>query len=345
MERFYVCECSVSEWQENVLGDEANLFDDPRWVGTIGKRTGRAVFVFVKNHDHRIVAKAIGLALRGQRIGGDCLYFYTYPILAKNIGHLAKSIEKIKGYAARLGFSQVIVDYYNSQADTLEGVPLGFLPYKRIEYVVQYGNGSANRKLTSSIKGKIKQACKTNAYVEEVGSECVPYFLELIDSTRKSRLEKNRNDYNPFALPLFGPEDIVPLMQNGMIKLFACRDGQTSIHFIALCVMGVKGVYGLMNGCDDFGYQNGYPGFAIDFLIRKFQQEQYEYFNMGPIPNDQGNAMATFKTGLGAVPVVTYGLKTDFLVFPFRALNPLVKLARKMPYGTVVKKLSKIMRV
>ncbi|MFT3740004.1 MAG: hypothetical protein QM786_14725 [Breznakibacter sp.] len=344
MEKLEVYECSESEWSNALNGQKQSIFADPRWVGVMGEKSGKTLFLVVKQNN-RPIAKACGIAINVRHFGGTRLFFYTYPVVLPGEYILQKSMEAIRDYAGKHRYSQVIFDYYDRQVYDEGGFPQGFLPYKRAEFVIDYQNGYVGHKLTSSIKGKIKQALKTGPTVEEETWESIPYFIKLLEDTRQSRIGRNRNDYDPFSMPLFSERDIKPLIENGMIRVFSCRDSEQNIHFMAMCVMSKKGVYGLMNGCDEFGYKNGYPGYTIDYLIKKFQHEQYDYFNMGPVPKEQGNAMAVFKSGLGAVPIITYGLKTDFLVFPYQMANPVVRFARKIPYGPVLKKLSDLMRV
>ena len=199
----------------------------------------------------------------------------------------------------------------------------------------------------SSLRKKRNTAIRVQTTIFESKDEkMIKRLCELTENTRIRRMKRHNSDYHKLSFPYFNEEHVPKLLKSGIANMYCSMNPDGTTHFIALVIEHNKSVYGLFNGCDDYGYQFGLPGYTILKNSIEYQEKGFERFNLGGVPasrNEKGKLLQ-FKEEIGGITQTIYVAKTDFLIYPFKAFNPLIIIARKLPYNRVFPILTRLLR-
>jgi hypothetical protein len=150
----------------------------------------------------------------------------------------------------------------------------------------------------------------------------------LLGETLKVRTGKGYHAYNPFYLPYFNKEVFLELLKKNCLRIVTVRKGEAIQGMYIMLVDGIR-AYGLLIGISEQGYSYGLSAYIHYVTIHRLKKEGYTYLNLGGISPDQTHkGLLEFKQSLGAAPVNNSFAETDFLVFPWSLLNPLMRLKR-----------------
>ena len=110
---------------------------------------------------------------------------------------------------------------------------------------------------------------------------------------------------------------------------------------LTVMIIGQR-AYGLFIGVTSDGYRDGVPSFLDYSVMMLLKERNFEYFNFGGVPTDGTHSgLVSFKERLGAEGKKSIYGSTNFLLFPYTVLNPLINLARKMPDNKMIRYVKK----
>jgi len=79
------------------------------------------------------------------------------------------------------------------------------------------------------------------------------------------------------------------------------------------------------------------------FTIKKCKELGFESYNLGGVPDNAAKSgLIFFKTSLGAKKFSCTGGSTNYLNFPYKCLNPLLNMGRRIPESAVKRIIKKI---
>lgn len=320
----------VGDWEDGLSGFSYSLFLLPKWLEALKNEANRPVFFDFKK-DGAVVAKLAGLMCQYGGFRGKQLYFYASPAFSDdtlfcfNLCHSA-----LREWARQNGVSRIIIGSYDQQYENVCAAE-GFYPTYRYEYIVAFGN-SELPKFSTGFKKNFKKAEKLGAtFHQDNTSEMLDKMLDLLGYTRDLRTMKYGRDYDPFYLKGLNEKVLQRLLDNGLGKLYYAKvDGDVSS--VQYNIESGGKVYGLLMGSDGFAYKNGLPSFVDYNLICLYNRNGFTYYNPGGGPVDEGGSgIEQYKKSMGGVKFVFAGSTTNFLTYPHKLLNPLLRFGRLLP--------------
>lgn len=147
--------------------------------------------------------------------------------------------------------------------------------------------------------------------------------------TKKRRLLKGYTNYNPFYFPYFNEDSLRKLLKAKVVKLYVVKKDDI-VWAVQVVYEYDHKSYGLFVGINQEGYNYGIPSFIDLGIINDLKNNGFHYFNMGGVPTDKTHlGIASFKKMFGARECSSSYGSTNFLLFPYTILNPLVTLLRR----------------
>jgi hypothetical protein len=332
-----VREASKVNWNESLEGYDFSIFQIKEWLESIETKKTRPVFLDIVNGDETI-AKISGIITRQTTQFGKVLYFYSGPALKKgaNEEQYNNCLEAVIPYAKKHRCSMVLMDYMDSKQRT-KPTSIHFKYQYTKEYIADLANDYKTHKPGSGLKQKLKKAAMADViFKKDNAAELLEVLIKLQHTTKKVRLNKKRNDYNPFIFDCVNKESLLKLIHSGKAA-FHYVIKNNDIHYISMDMEHNNKSYGLYNGADAYAYENGIPAWAITQSALKYMDEGFQYLNLGATAyyREDSIHLANFKQQLGGKPANVCIMKTDFLIFPYKLINPIINLGRKIPYNPI----------
>ncbi len=330
-------------WEEDHPGIKPGIFNSRHFVEVLRSEKRKPAYFHVLENGE-IVAKLAGLEIVSA-LGQPILCFYSSP--AERPGGSACTAEIIRElvrYARSRNIGRVILRCYDSCRVFALSDPF-FRCSNRSEYIVHLNTFS------DDIRGHFKKSVRRNimraerslpVFKEDFSREAAQRLVALMKQTQEFRLSKGGKKYNCFYLPYFDEISLFSLVNSRIGRLFyAITDG--IIHCIQLVLVHEERSYSLFMGTSREGYAQGLPSYLDFRVMEKLKSEGVEYFNLGGVSDpDKDKGLAAYKRAIGGVECRMTGGSTNFLRFPFAALNPFLKIGRNLPNSALVKYLRKI---
>jgi hypothetical protein len=338
--------CHKEKWVQELEHFNHSLFMLPEWLEVV-ETPKRIPIYFDIESNNKLIGKASGLIIKDNRIKGKQLFFYSGPSLIHNDAEIYNQcLDAIKHFATQHRFSRISMLYFDHRLPHKPQSP-HFRSYVMVESIIHLQTDYCDFKPGSSLRKKRNTAIRVQtSYFHSRETKELNRLSELAEITLNRRKKRHQSDYKKLEFPYF-TEDLLPkLMKSGLGNMYCTMNPDGLTHFISVTMEHKNSSYGLFNGCDEFGYQNGLPGYLILQLSQEYQKKGFERFNLGGAPaisNERGK-LIQFKEETGGKLNKLYVAKTDFLVFPQNAMNPFINLARKMPYNHISRKLSQLLR-
>src|SRR5690554_5344693 len=139
-------------------------------------------------------------------------------------------------------------------------------------------------------------------------------------------------NYDPMYLLNLNRSTLTKLLENGMgIMHYAVVDGV--IHSVQFNLEHAGRIFALLMGSDDYAYRHGIPSFIDKTISAKAHEEGALYYNLGTVPleSEGGEGLKRYKESQGGREILRYGYYTYFLTYPYKILNPFIKLSKKLP--------------
>lgn len=324
-------ESSASDWKKNLSEFPHSLFLSCEWILSLQSEHYEPVFIdFLE--DEKVVAKLSAIVNKRNSLKGRQLYSFAAPALKHpNEQILNRCLDALRRYAIQKRYTRIIFSSYDQQHQ-LRCKLSGYYTTQRSEYIVSF-NDSSDIHYSKGFKKNAGKAVKSGAsFNTSTKEEHLNELFRLIDSTQTYRKKKYGSDYDPYYLRGLTDDSLKKIMASGLGVIYYTETEDKKIHCAQLNVEHNGQAYGLLMGSDPEAYQNGHPSFIDKGVIEKLKGLNYQYYNPGGNTSDNGGAgLEKYKASMGAEKREFYGATTNFLVYPQKLLNPLLKAGRRLP--------------
>lgn len=322
----------LSDWKQDMDLYNVGLFNTWQWVSALTNDFTRDVyFHFLRGQE--VVGKLSGFMLNQGKMKGRHLYFTSGPGLKQWSPELfAACLQTLYRFALKEGYARVHVRPFEQEVHERLELPHYFSTLAK-EYVVVFAEHPERVKLSFGFKQNAKKARKVGAEFHSSRSlEILERMFELMDNTRLTRKEKYGHNYDPMYLLNLNRSTLTKLLENGMgIMHYAVVDGV--IHSVQFNLEHAGRIFALLMGSDDYAYRHGIPSFIDKTISAKAHEEGDLYYNLGTVPleSEGGEGLKRYKESQGGREILRYGYYTYFLTYPYKILNPFIKLSKKLP--------------
>lgn len=315
------------KWSEDLEGFPYGLFHTTEWVCALSNSRTSAIFLNLETPEGNVLGKLSGLILPGNRFMGRKLYFFSGLLLKNEDNDLRTTcMEALPRFAKKAGFSRVLIYSFDSRSSGC----LSFKGYYREEmneFIINYQRSEASRKFSSNLKRNARKAIKAGVKIHRSTSVSVlKKLMHLLQITRDERVQKYGQNYNPMYIQNLNEESLSRLLDSGLgVMYFSELDGQ--INTVLFALENCEKLYFLLMGSDSVAYKNGTPALVAQHVSEYARESGKAYYNLGVIPreNSGGAGVRQFKEQQGASEQVGHCYYSQFLDFPSRLLNPLLK--------------------
>jgi hypothetical protein len=322
-------------WEEGIDNYQSSLFNTVEWVQSMSNDKCSPIFLDFLS-DKEVVAKVSGLICNDGWVKGVQLYCYASPALKREDPKLLEDCySSLLKYAVKNRIARVVIGSYDQQ-HSLVCHPNGFFKTERCEYVVNLQTESIS--MSKGFRKNVSKAKKQNFTVESDASEAMFQELcRLLEVTRNHRLIKFGVRYNPYFLPYMNEASLLRLLKTGIVDLLSIKKEQDQAYCVQLNLVKQNRVYGLLMGSDSFAYDNGFPSLIDYDIIMDSKHKSFHYYNTGGVPGDEINeGLDRYKQSMGGERVMVYGATTNYLIFPYSLLNPLMNAGRRLPRNNAI---------
>ena len=334
---------NIKEWESDLNRFEHTIFVTPKWLEAFRDSTKIPVYLNF-NFDNETVGKVAGLKLESDCTRLRNLFFYSSPSVHKsNTGIFDTVINELIGYAASNRFNRLIVRSYDSPF-LFESNNRDFKVNTDDEYLIDLSKSmeEIQKGFNRLTMRKVKKAKNSGAAVfEEDSPALIDRLVLLLEETRSIRLSKGYEYYSYFYFPYLDKDKLNKLLANGAGKIFFVKIGD-NINCVLFVLIHNRRAYNLLIGSSSESYNLGVASYIHYYAVIRLKELGYEYYNLGRIPDDSsGPGLIFFKTSLGAKTARCMGGSTNYLKFPYKCLNPLLDIGRKMPEYSIVRAIKK----
>jgi len=337
-----VIEQDKYSWEKNLLKFNHSIFMCPDWIEAMSDAWKIPFFIdFVEGGETQ--GKLSGLIVNNTGWQGTMLFAYAGPALIEpQKSTLNKCLIALRHFATSHKLNRIIIASYD-QPYNISTSAKGFYATSRYEFDLNINSESTNNYSGRYIKN-LKKARKSNAFstFHSGSEESIRDLIALLQKTRSIRTSKARNSYDPLFLPHLTKKSLNKLIQKPLTNI-----QHININGITVCV-GIELKYKkkstiLLVGMIGDGYKKGLSALLFDSFIRQAQEESIININLGGIPTGQdGKNLAIFKESIGARKRMVHGATTNFLTYPHKLLNPLMKLGRFLQKNKIFLFITKI---
>jgi hypothetical protein len=315
-------------WNESLHSFQHSLFIRSEWLEALADDNHKPIYLDFTNHGQRI-GKIAGLIAKDSLLEGKKLFFYAGPALEQtNFEIYHDCFEALLRLAAKRRFARIIVSSCDQQ-NAFE-VNSRYIPNKRTEFIIPLNSGhNPFKEFSNRFKRTVNKGRETGALCVQTNStETLNVLARLLGETFKRRVKKYGSKYNPYYLPYLTETSLYKLLESGLLQLSHTFSNST-IHAIEANLTNGTQAYNLLKASDETGYKLGLSSFLSFKSVETLSQLNYSYYNLGgTISSSDG--LTVFKKSMGAKPVTVYGARTDYLIFPYVLLNPLLKARRNL---------------
>jgi hypothetical protein len=332
-----VCEVSSDIWLNGVSNFEYSLFLRPEWICSVENENSKPIFLNFECNNI-VVAKLSGLVCNEGKFKGNQLFCYASPALKVTNQKLFDDCHSsLIKFAKTQRISRVIICSYDQQ-HSLQCKATGFYSTTRFEYIVDFQKVEQEVHFSKGFRKNMKKTEKVGASLKSTTSENILSSLfELLNTTRKHRVEKYGSSYDPFYLRNMNHDSVSRFLSSGLAQLYYVSHNGESPHCVQLNIESDGKVYGLLMGSDGYAYDMGMPSYVDYNLITSFNQKGFKYYNPGGGGEDAGSdGIVKYKKSMGGEPRQVFGCTTNFLIFPYVLLNPLMIFGRLLPTNNLL---------
>lgn len=331
------------DWEHDLELYFHSVFMSCTWLDTVKTNNHTPIFFDLFEGELK-VGKISGLLINNRYLKGQELYFYSGPALKTlTESTYIQCYDSIYLYAKQNKINRVVIGSYDNK-HSLKCSSNNYYLSERVEYIIPIKEGRDNIKFGSRFKRNVKTAKKQQPNIV-CGNNT--HFLnslnKLIEDTHAERKKKFATDYDHFYLKNLNYNSLGKITNSKNAQFFASEINE-DINCSELILESGTSRYMLLKGCNSTGYKYGMSSFLCNELINRFEKDNVAHYNLGGRPPTRdGDGLAAFKISSGAQEVKCYGGSTNYLVWPYTLLNPLINIGRKLPKENTLVKLIKKM--
>lgn len=332
------------EYMTDLMLFNHSLFIRPEWIESICKDNKKPLYLNIYNND-TLIGKIAGIVRRLVFFSHD-VYFYSEPALkVYNQETLNACLKALMAYAKANRLVRLSFNYLDQQSSLIPDEDPTLKIKNTEEFVIELEGAYRAFKPGNNFRNKLKKAYRAQTeFYRATSKEMVADLIQLLTETSRIRVSKKRHAYDVFTYKYVDKQTLERFVASGAgVFYYAMNNG--AVNYISLCYEAGDRAYELYNGTNSFGYSNGLTGWMVMKRSERYASLNYIYFNMGGVPHEKGDRgnLAGFKMQSGCIPKRVYIAKTDFLVYPEKALNIFFNLGRLVPYNRFVRYLIRLM--
>lgn len=326
--RLVATEVSKCDYKNEMSLFGYSLFVTPEWTASFGD-SNKVIYLHFNDRD-KTVGKISGIIKEGAR-SGPYLFFHAGPALIKNELVLYDAcMTALYQFARKKHFSRIYI-HANDQQYSWQSKAKVYNKRGYLEYIRHFDPSEELPNFSKSVMYNVRKAGKAGAtFHEEQSVRILNRFHELLAETQRVRFKKHGANYEPYPYDFLDTEIVNNLFSSGILRLFHVETGG-EVHCVRCALDQDKRMFGLMIASDAFTYKNGLNHFMQYHLISKLHNEGYKYYNIsgGDYTNNE-HGLSEYKESLGCSGNKVFREYTYYITFPYRVLNPLMKIGRNL---------------
>lgn len=327
---YKIYQLEAENWAADLSQFAHSLFLAPEWIESVRKENDIPIYLNI-SYKNEVVGKISGLIRKFGYLKGCQFYSYASFALKESNQLLFNEFHNLLlRFAVKNRISRIIIGSYDQQ-NSLVCQSKKFYTTKRLEYHVDLKREDIH--FSKGFRKNARKAQNNGFEIKKSDSESIVEILVgLLNSTRQHRLIKYGVDYNPFFLPGMDEETLKQLVKRKYANLvYATKNGEAPSS-IQINLIKDNRIYGLLMGSNDTAYELGIPSLIDLTIIQQGQETADVYYNTGGIPvNEENKGLAQYKEAMGGEKKNVFGATTNYLTFPYKLLNPIMALGRKLP--------------
>ncbi len=324
---------SHEEWSHNLNEYNYSIFHCPEWINSMC--TGNdlvPIFIdFIISKE--IVGKTSGIISKSSYTG-RLLYFYSGPALKTENLNLYLDITKaLLTYSKDSKYSRLIIGSYGAVYSPKITTNY-FHSFNRKEFIVSL-ESNPDKNYSRNFRRKIKKALQLSPEITDSKTD-TGIIESYLKSTLTYRKKHNKDKYSPLALPHLTYDVIKSLLDLSFAKTYSIETNLKAGGFL-MTIENYPQASALLTGIDEELYEHGISAYLYNFVLELLYKNGFKQLNLGGIPvGAEGKALAQFKKSMGAEEITVYGATTNFLTYPYKLLNPIFNIVRKLPKNNAI---------
>ena len=313
------------EWITVENNFEINPFISHNWLKSFENRTLKTKY-FKFTFENKTIAICSGLEVSPPGLLNKfykILSFFSGISFKHEYQHLLNDcISELIKFGKENNYTRIDFGHYDSPM--FQEIKQTDITYKqKKEYYVDL-SGDKNKiykKIRESPRRITRNATKKGLeFIENNSMEAAATLIDLLESTKVIRKNKNFKDYSYFYLPFFSKKVICNMLRNHSGRIFQAKKEDEVLCSIFFSTYKKKGSVFFI-GSSEAGYKMGAPTFIWVNLLLQLQSEGVEYLNIGGVPADSSSSgLAFFKESIGGQAFTCWGGSTIFLQGNFSKL-------------------------
>jgi hypothetical protein len=308
-------------WKKSLREFKHSIFITSEWLEALADEKIKSIYIdFVK--DGQVIGKISGLITNGSILKGKQLYHYAGPALREtDLNIYQDCLEALRRFAIKRRFSRIRIGSYDQQT-MFSSNGRGYLTTERKEFRINFDTRTPFEMLTKEFKKNLKKGRKSGATVVQSKSpELLNTLIHLLGKTRERRISKYGVKYNPFYVPYLSEKALTKLLNTGFLRIYhTIKDSEINCMAADLC--NGYNAFGLLQASDEHGYRERLSTLLSYSRMESFLNASCLYYNLGgTVSSVPGENLTRFKKSMGAEEVTVYGVKTNYLIFPFNLIN------------------------
>ncbi len=332
-------ECDdIREWSSDLLSFNFSIFQTEEWILSVSESQNLTpVFLdlFIENEKRGKISGVISTS----KLWGRQIYFYSGPALKDEDYNLYKALTKVLlKYSNKNKYSRLIIGSYGAVYSP-EITTNYFHSFNRKEFIVSL-ESNPGKNYSRNFRRKIKKAIQLSPEITDSKTD-TGIIESYLKSTLTYRKKHDKDKYNPLALPHLTYDVINSLLDLSFAKTYSIETNLKAGGFL-MTIENYPQASALLTGIDDELYEHGISAYLYNFVLKLLYNNGFKQLNLGGIPEGaEGKALAQFKKSMGAEEITVYGATTNFLTYPYKLLNPILNIGRKMPKNNAIVKFLK----
>jgi hypothetical protein len=322
-----ITEVTVEKWSDHLEEFAYGLFHTPKWVCALSDKRSPVIFLDFVSPEGEVLGKLSGLTLPGNRIVGRKLYFFSGLLLKSKDDDLRSvCMEALQLYAKRAGYSRVLIYSFDSRSSGRHSFK-GYYCEVMNEFVIDFHHSDESIKVSSNLKRNAKKAIKAGVKIQRSTSPLVlNKLMNLLLATKVERVQKYGRDYNPMYIQNLNEVSLLRVLESDLGVMFY-SELAGEINTVLFALEHEDKLYFLLMGSDSTSYHNGIPALMALHISDYAREAGKKYYNLGVIPRDDagGAGVRLFKQQQGAIEQLGHCYYSQFLDFPSRIFNPILK--------------------
>ncbi|MDG5799792.1 GNAT family N-acetyltransferase [Marinilabiliaceae bacterium ANBcel2] len=335
-----------NSWLKDIDKYNITTFQYPSWLHAVKNSNKEPFFLDFKIGD-RVKAKLSGLKIK-DHLG---IYIYSYAgIMPHNSNNayealLYNSYKKLYKYAVKNRYYRVVAACYDYNIK-FNNFPKEYYNFKRNEYIIDPKNHEASTDFSSQIKKHLKKCRKKSLTFESSTSpNILATIFTLLNTTKKRRMRRHNDIYNPLYLPFLTKTSLKSLLDNRFGTVYFLKSKE-NIEAIEFNIELNDRRYTLLKATSEEGYRDGASSALTSKVISKYKEQGIYSYNLGgSVKTDSGDGLKKYKLNIGANEKELFGATTNFIIYPYKLINPVLNITRAIPKNNkVIKTLKKLLQ-